>query len=86
MARPLVIVVHKKHALTNQGPIKPDQLAAYPAILPGEITFTRRLVDEFFEKHKITLNTAFATNYLETIKMMVAVGLGWSVLPKTMVD
>ena len=83
---PLVIVVHKEHALTNQGPIKPEQLATYPAILPGEITFTRRLVDEFFEKHKITLNTAFATNYLETIKMMVAVGLGWSVLPKTMAD
>ena len=83
---PLVIVVHKEHALTNQGFIKPEQLADYPAILPGEITFTRRLVDEFFEKHKIILNTAFATNYLETIKMMVAVGLGWSVLPQTMAD
>lgn len=29
---------------------------------------------------------AFATNYLETIKMMVAVGLGWSILPRTMLD
>ena len=27
-----------------------------------------------------------STNYLETIKMMVAIGLGWSVLPKTLVD
>ena len=27
-----------------------------------------------------------ATNYLETIKMMVSVGLGWSVLPKSMLD
>lgn len=25
------------------------------------------------------------TNYLETIKMMVSIGLGWSVLPKTMI-
>ena len=26
------------------------------------------------------------TNYLETIKMMASVGLGWSVLPVSMVD
>ena len=26
------------------------------------------------------------TNYLETIKMMTSVGLGWSVLPNTMLD
>ncbi len=26
-----------------------------------------------------------STNYLETIKMLIGVGLGWSVLPKTMV-
>jgi DNA-binding transcriptional LysR family regulator len=26
------------------------------------------------------------TNYLETIKMMVSVGLGWSVLPETMLS
>ena len=25
-----------------------------------------------------------STNYLETIKMLIGVGLGWSVLPKTM--
>ena len=27
-----------------------------------------------------------STNYLETLKMMVSIGLGWSVLPKTLVD
>ena len=27
-----------------------------------------------------------STNYLETIKMLVSVGLGWSVLPRTMLD
>jgi len=26
------------------------------------------------------------TNYLETIKMMVGVGLGWSVLPRSMLN
>jgi DNA-binding transcriptional LysR family regulator len=27
-----------------------------------------------------------STNYLETIKMMVSIGLAWSVLPRTMLD
>ena len=26
------------------------------------------------------------TNHLDTIKMMVAIGLGWGVLPETMID
>ena len=29
---------------------------------------------------------AFSTNYLETIKIMVSVGLGWSLLPQSMLD
>ena len=27
-----------------------------------------------------------ATNYLETIRMMASVGLGWTVLPRSMAD
>ena len=27
-----------------------------------------------------------STNYLETIKMLISVGLGWSVLPHSMLD
>ena len=27
-----------------------------------------------------------ATNYLETLKMLVGIGLGWSVLPRSMLD
>ena len=83
---PLAIVVNQNHALAATSHITAQQLADYPAILPGEITFTRRLVDQFFQQHNIALRIAFATNYLETIKMMVAVGLGWSVLPQSMVD
>ena len=33
-----------------------------------------------------TITEGLSTNYLETIKMMVSVGLGWSVLPESMVS
>jgi DNA-binding transcriptional LysR family regulator len=32
----------------------------------------------------LVLNPALSTNYLETISMLVSVGVGWSVLPQTM--
>lgn len=61
-------------------------LSNQPAILPDLNTYTGRLVKQCFDLHGLPLSLSMATNYLETIKMMVSVGLGWSVLPKTMVD
>lgn len=61
-----------------------EKLAEYPAILPSRGTFTREIVDEVFARHKLPLQTKMQTNYLETIKMLVSVGMGWSVLPQQM--
>jgi len=36
--------------------------------------------------HGVSINTALETNYLETIKMLVSVGIGWGVLPASMLD
>lgn len=83
---PLAIVVNREHPLARASQVQPAELGGYPAILPGEITFTRRIVADFLDTHGVSLKVAFSTNYLETIKMMVAVGLGWSVLPRSMLD
>lgn len=83
---PLVIVAARTHPLTQFTRVMPQQLARHSAILPSEATFTRRIFEEQLARLGVTISVAFATNYLETIKMMVAVGLGWSVLPRTMVD
>ena len=32
------------------------------------------------------LNVAMSTNHLDTIRMMVSIGMGWSVLPHTLVN
>ena len=37
-----------------------------------------------FEERQLPLEISLHTNYLEIIRMMVSVGLGWSVLPRTM--
>lgn len=62
------------------------ELSRIPAILPDLKTYTGRLVKACFDARGLPLALNMATNYLETIKMMVSVGLGWSVLPQSMLD
>ncbi|MYM62734.1 LysR family transcriptional regulator [Pseudomaricurvus sp. HS19] len=81
---PLSLVVAPDHPLALSGASSLAQLANYPAILPAAHTYTSRRVQALFESHHLTLNTTMATNYLETIKMMASIGLGWSALPDTM--
>lgn len=83
---PLDLVAGPDHPLTTSPPAEPAELAAWPAILPAPTTFTRRIVAEALRPHGVRLRLAIETNYLETIKMMVSVGLGWSALPRTMID
>ena len=54
-------------------------LAAQPCILPGQATYTGRIVMDRFARAGLTLKPTLSTNYLETIGMLVSVGLGWSV-------
>lgn len=83
---PLEIVANQSHPLTSINKITPKQLANYSAILPTRGTYTRQIFEHTMRKHKLELKVGLSTNYLETIKMMVSVGLGWSVLPRSMLN
>ena len=62
-----------------------QKLAEHPCILPGLATYTGRIVLDRFAQAGIALQPTLSTNYLETIGMLVSVGLGWSVLPQSMI-
>lgn len=62
------------------------RLNDHPAILPGMGTYTRTLIESHLAAHGIVPRVDLSTNYLETIKMLVSVGLGWSLIPASMVD
>lgn len=81
---PLEFVISAENPAKKKMGMK--QLAAIPAILPTSKTYTGRLILSAFEQQGLTPNIAMSTNYLETIKMMVSIGLAWSVLPASMVD
>ena len=83
---PLVFMAAPEHPLARLQRVPLETLTGYSAILPSPVTFTRRIVESLFEEQALTLNISMSTNYLETIHMMVSIGLGWSVLPETMLD
>jgi len=83
---PLDFVIAPEHPLAGRERVSLRQLADYPAVFPGANTFTHRVVSGLFEQHGIRPDIGMSTNYLETIKMMVSIGLAWSVLPRTMLD
>ncbi len=82
---PLDIVVSPSHPLAA---IRADAraLLKYPAILPKPGTYTRELIQKAFGALRSEIETGMATNYLEVLKMLVSIGLGWSALPRTMID
>jgi DNA-binding transcriptional LysR family regulator len=83
---PLDFVAAPEHSLISNGPVSLADIALHPAVFPGGNTFTHHIVQRLFEAQGLTPNIAMSTNYLETIKMMVSIGLAWSVLPRTMLD
>ncbi|HEY1075174.1 MAG TPA: LysR family transcriptional regulator [Fontimonas sp.] len=83
---PLLVVAASDHPLTGRRQVSLSQLAEHPAVLPDEATYTHRIVTAALEAEGVKPHVRLATNYLETLKMLVAIGLGWSVLPESMLD
>jgi DNA-binding transcriptional LysR family regulator len=82
----LCVVSSSEHPLSNMKKIPLSMLCQHTAILPSFETYTGQIIKDFFDQQQLTLDISMSTHYLETIKAMVSIGLGWSILPKTMID
>jgi DNA-binding transcriptional LysR family regulator len=83
---PLAIMVARDHPLAQKRRLSLRDLASHPVILPATGTYTRQIAEAAFKEVDLHLDIALSTNYLETIHMLVSVGIGWSLLPVTMRD
>lgn len=87
---PLSVVCASDHPLASEisagKVVTADMLTSYNAVLPARGTVTRAILLDALHPFDVTVETSLETNYLETIKMMVSVGLGWSALPTNMID
>lgn len=82
----LQYVISRTHPLALQPRVGFNELNRYPAILPGIDTFTHQRVRQHLALQELEPNLGMSTDNLDTIRMMVSVGLGWSLLPETMID
>ena len=67
--------------LSNADNLRLEDLAEHTVILPEKHTFTRQAIVEHFKHQNVHFSNIRTGDYLETIKVLVECGLGWSVLP-----
>jgi DNA-binding transcriptional LysR family regulator len=83
---PLDVVVAPNHPLAAQRSATVRALLDHPAILPGPGTYTREIILKALGAARRKVRVDVTTNYLEVLKMLVSIGLGWTALPRTMID
>ena len=83
---PLEVLVSADHPLAGAARVSLKQLVAHPAVLPGPDTYTRSILIQALRPHGLTPRVVMSTDYLETLRMLVATGLGWSLLPADMAE
>ena len=76
-------VIPAAHALAKERHLRISDLAGERFILPRQGQNTRRLVDRYLFKQRITPRVAIELAETEAIKAMVARGLGVSILPQS---
>ncbi len=82
----LHFVAAPDHPLATQPHLQLADLTQHQAILPDLNTYTTKLVKHLFDQENLPLNINMVTNHLESIKMMLSIGLGWGVLPNRLID
>lgn len=67
-------------------PVDINILCQQPAVLPQINSLYFQMVNQLFLEHHCSIGEVFQANYLETVRSMVSAGLGWTVLPRAMLD
>ena len=78
-------VVAKDHPLAKKRNITVKQLSEHGVLLQSQSTHTRDIIDQALKLNS-DVKIIMESNYLETIKAMIQNGLGWGVLPLSMID
>jgi DNA-binding transcriptional LysR family regulator len=78
-------VVARDHELAKQKNVSIKQLSEHGVLLQAQSTHTRDIIDQAL-KLNTNIKIIMESNYLETIKAMIQNGLGWGVLPESMID
>lgn len=82
---PMECVVARDHVLAVSETATRAQLIEHGVLIQSHSTHTRNIIDTALNLDK-DIKIIMESNYLETIKAMIQNGLGWGVLPESMID
>lgn len=80
----LHIVASQDHDLAKKSKVTLSDLARYSCVLPSRDTETHQIMLRLFSSSDLEMKLQMETNSLETLKMLVGAGIGWSLLPSSM--
>lgn len=81
---PLSVVVGLDHPLSAHRSVPLQILSDYSCVLPERSTETHKIVARALAGEGCSPKVQMMTNNLESLRMLVCAGLGWSALPETM--
>lgn len=81
---PMSVFVGRAHALAARGDVTIDELGRHAAILPPVESYTYAIIETALAEHGVSLAPRMTSHFLETLRMLAGVGLGWTVLPASM--
>lgn len=80
---PLAVVVAQDHPLAQRTQVEAAELRREACILPPADTYTRQLIEAGLGA---PLRPRLSPRDMESIRMLVGIGLGWGVIPHTLLD
>ncbi|WP_214096290.1 LysR family transcriptional regulator [Candidatus Methylacidithermus pantelleriae] len=81
----LVFVASSHHPLAHRATLAPEELSGLRYLLYNKSSVTFRIIQAYFERHRVRLRSFIELGNMEAIKEMVKVGLGIGVLPDWLV-
>jgi DNA-binding transcriptional LysR family regulator len=82
---PMQVVVASDHKLSKRTSVTMAELCEYGVLIQSHSTHTRDIIDRALQLDN-NVKVIMESNYIETIKAMIQNGLGWGVLPESMID
>lgn len=81
---PLAIYVGTEHPLARREAVTFAELSDHAAVLPPRESYTFHIIDRALAAQGASIQARMTSHYLETLRMLADIGLGWTVLPRAM--
>jgi DNA-binding transcriptional LysR family regulator len=72
----VVLLTPPGHALLRKRPVSLQDISAYPLILSGPESLTRRKIEQAFKDQALTFEVVLSLDHAESIKQYVEIGMG----------